>query len=204
MTSSSCTFRILIKAFWLSFTSGVFQWVSEDAILYIIWMSLTVNTTLALFHLKELVLGSQQCMDQGYILHGKSGHQGSIQHLVWSYNVGEVQKCVWDMLGTTDKQSIDILAAFFLILELVDVLRWLLMKCRKINLNIPFGIERKATGRTEFPCPQRAVFVRFPGEMYTGWYSWWLVATETVVLSLPAITGTSIDPCVTLSAAIAF
>lgn len=52
---------------------------------------------------------------------------------------------------------------------------------------------------TPFPCPRRAVFVMFPGDTYTGWYSWWPVATETVVLSLPQITGTNIAPCVEAS-----
>lgn len=49
-------------------------------------------------------------------------------------------------------------------------------------------------GITAFPRPRRAVFDTFPGETYTGWYSCCPDAMETVVLSLPATTGTSIVP----------
>ena len=65
-----------------------------------------------------------------------------------------------------------------------------------------FGIGRNAIGRTAFPCARRAIFVRFPGDWYTEWYSWCPVAMETVILSLPEIIGTSMDPCVRLSSEI--
>jgi hypothetical protein len=66
----------------------------------------------------------------------------------------------------------------------------------KSEKNILFGMGRKATGTTPFPCPRRAVFVMFPSDAYTGWYSWPPVPTDTVVLSLPAMMGTNIDPCI--------
>lgn len=59
-----------------------------------------------------------------------------------------------------------------------------------------FGIGRKVTGRTPFPCPRHAVFDKFLADMYTGWYPWCPVATDTVVLSLPATIGISMEPCV--------
>jgi hypothetical protein len=59
-----------------------------------------------------------------------------------------------------------------------------------------FGMGRNATGSTELPCARRATFVIFPGDIYTGWNSWWPVATDTVVLSLPATMGTNMEPWV--------
>ena len=72
----------------------------------------------------------------------------------------------------------------------------------KANKYILFGIGRNATGSKAFPCALRAILVKLPGDIYTGWYSWCPVATETVVLSLPTTTGTNMAPCVDSSLAI--
>jgi hypothetical protein len=60
--------------------------------------------------------------------------------------------------------------------------------------NILFGIGSNATGSSPRARERRIVLVILPAPLYTGWNSWWPVATETVVLSLPARIGTSIAP----------
>jgi hypothetical protein len=73
------------------------------------------------------------------------------------------------------------------------------LRAQRMNIRMTdalFGMGRNATGITALPCPRRAVFEIFPADAYTGWYSWWPVATDTVVLSLPEKTGTNIEPYV--------
>ena len=70
---------------------------------------------------------------------------------------------------------------------------------KKVKSNILFGMGRKATGTIPFPCPCQAVFLMFPIDAYTGWYSWPPVTTDTVVLSLPVMIGMYIDPCIVSS-----
>ena len=55
---------------------------------------------------------------------------------------------------------------------------------------------RIAAGRIPEPWERRAMFEMFAAPTYTGWNFWWPVATETVVLSLPPMTGTKKAPCV--------
>ena len=47
-----------------------------------------------------------------------------------------------------------------------------------------------------FQCACQVLLRMFPIDMYTGQYWLWPVAMETVVLSLPSIIGTNMDPCV--------
>ena len=68
--------------------------------------------------------------------------------------------------------------------------------------NLLLGIARKPRRTRPFLCARRALLWMFPMERYTGQYSVCPVATETVVLSLPRMMGTSMDPCVMGSSAI--
>lgn len=61
---------------------------------------------------------------------------------------------------------------------------------------VPFGIGRKAHGRNPMPCARCVGLSTLPGPIYNGWNSWWPVATDATVLSLPAMTLTSIAPWV--------
>ena len=65
--------------------------------------------------------------------------------------------------------------------------------------NVLFGMGRKATGTMPFPCPCQEVFVMFPSDAYTGWYSWPPVPMDTVILSLPVMIRTNIDPRISSS-----
>ena len=73
---------------------------------------------------------------------------------------------------------------------------------KQINKYILWGIGSIAPGRIPIPCARCDVLWMFPAPKYTGWYSWWPVATETVVLSLLPITPTNMAPCVFGSSAI--
>ncbi len=61
---------------------------------------------------------------------------------------------------------------------------------------IPFGIGRKAHGKSPIPCAHWVGLSTFAGPTYTRWDSWWPVATDATVLSLPATMPTSIVPWV--------
>jgi hypothetical protein len=63
-----------------------------------------------------------------------------------------------------------------------------------VRKTIPFGMGRKAHGRIPLPWARLAGLSTFPGLIYTGWNSWWPVATDATVLSLPATTLTNMAP----------
>jgi len=86
----------------------------------------------------------------------------------------------------------------FLVASIIGSLLYLPQNLRGLLL----GIGRNATGSRALLWALQATLVRFPGDIYTGWYSWWPVATDTVVLSLPATMGTNIAPWVNSSSAI--
>ena len=62
------------------------------------------------------------------------------------------------------------------------------------RIEIPFGIARNPMSTKPLPCAQRMRLWMFPIEPYNGQNSFWPVATDTVVLSLPSMTGTNIAP----------
>ena len=59
---------------------------------------------------------------------------------------------------------------------------------------LPFGIARNAIRTKPAPCARRMLLWMLPTEPYSGQNSLSPVPTETVVLSLPSITGTNIAP----------
>lgn len=67
---------------------------------------------------------------------------------------------------------------------------------------IPLGVDKNAITTTPFLCPRRAPLWIFPIDRYTGQYSLSPVATDTVVLSLPRMSGTKKAPWVSGSSLI--
>lgn len=64
---------------------------------------------------------------------------------------------------------------------------------------LPFGMGKNPIKTSASLWARRRWLWTFPTERYTGWYSCCPVATETVVLSLPSITGMKIAPWVSRS-----
>ena len=62
--------------------------------------------------------------------------------------------------------------------------------------HILFGIARNAIKASALQCARRILLWMEPIDTYSGSYSLWPVVTDTVVLSLPRMMGTSIALCI--------
>ena len=148
------------------------------------------------YHWARPVQGNRRCMAQGQRWYYESAHQGTSWLMASSNVPWGVQRSSQDICGTAGDRISENLSVF-------TGVCWLgndkLNELKKLKSDALFVIGRKATRTTPFPCPHQAVFVMFPSDAYTGWYSWPPVATDTIVLSLPAMIGTNIDPCSFLS-----
>ena len=69
--------------------------------------------------------------------------------------------------------------------------------------NVLFGMAKKPISTRASRWARRTEFLTFPGERYNGWNSFWPVAFEANVLSLPRSNGTTIDPWVSGSSLMA-
>ena len=139
-------------------------------------------------------------MAQDYISHAASDHQGSVWAQAttsWALEAWTPLPGMHDIAGSKMwGRLVCYNASVLLIMSKVSRL------CNPIIcIHVLFRMGRNATGITPKPCVWRAVFLKLPGDWYTGWYSWCPVETNTVVLLLPPITGMSTEPWVQGSSA---
>ena len=129
------------------------------------------NTSFARYLQEIPVWDNPLCTAWDYILHAASDHRGNI----WAWAMTSralgartpspgihdiAGGKMWGRLVCYD-------ASVSLIMSRVSRL------CNPIIwIHILFGMGRNAMGITPKPCARHAVFLKLPGDWYTGWYSW--------------------------------